>query len=372
MLKIKRRGFLKLSLFAGAYVLHNSITPSFCLGEQTTCKEALYYQKLSQKQTQCLKCPHLCLIKNGNRGMCRIRENQDGKLINIVYAKPCAVHIDPIEKKPFFHVLPGTKSFSIATVGCNLRCKFCQNWQISQAEPEQVESMTMFAQDIVSKAKQSECKTIAYTYTEPTVFYEYTLDTAILALSNGIRNVMHSNGYINPEPLRKLCPNFCAINVDLKAFSEEFYQNICQGNLQNVLDSLVIIKKELGVWLELTNLIIPTLNDNPLEIKKMCVWIRENLGDDVPLHFSRFFPMYKLMSVPPTPVSVLEAARDIAIDCGLKFVYIGNIPGHTAENTYCPNCRKSIIKRSGYIILENNLKDGKCGFCQELIQGVWV
>lgn len=367
-MRLKRRDFIKLTLCSSGYLLTKDVPYLYAALDE---KETLYYKKLDNNKVECLNCPHQCQITEGGRGFCRIRENRGGRLFNIVYAKPCAVHIDPIEKKPLFHVLPGSKSFSIATVGCNLRCKFCQNWQISQASPEQVKSINLTPRDLSHQAKQTDCLTIAYTYTEPMVFYEYALDSALEAKQLGIKSVMHSNGFINPVPLRNICPYLSAINVDLKAFNDEYYQNICSGRLQNVLDSLIIIKREMGVWLELTNLLIPTLNDNPEEIKRMCQWVVKSLGPEVPVHFSRFFPMYKLTTLPPTAPSSLETARNIALDTGLKFVYIGNIPGHPAEHTYCPNCKKIAIKRSGYSILDIQLDNGHCKNCGELIPGVW-
>ncbi|MBI4845698.1 MAG: AmmeMemoRadiSam system radical SAM enzyme [Candidatus Omnitrophica bacterium] len=331
----------------------------------------MFYQKLDAESILCLMCAHQCRVLKNQRGFCRVKENLDGKYYNIVYERPCAIHIDPIEKKPFFHVLPASTSFSIATVGCNLRCKFCQNWQISQAEPEHVKTVKMSCEDIILKAKQNNCASIAYTYTEPLMFYEYVLDIAQLAKKENIKNVMHSNGYLKPEPLENLIQNFSAINIDLKGFSERYYQDICGGSLEPVLESLILIKKRKDVWLEITNLIIPTLNDDPAGIKKMCLWICDNLGADVPLHFSRFFPTYKLTTLPPTPLTTLENARKIAHDAGVKFVYIGNAPGHEAENTYCPKCAKALIKRSGYVVLENNVINGKCPECAENISGVW-
>jgi pyruvate formate lyase activating enzyme len=292
-------------------------------------------------------------------------------LYTLVYAKPCAIHIDPIEKKPLFHVLPARSAFSIATVGCNLKCVFCQNWQISQAKPEEVNYTYLEPGDLINQVKESGSPVIAYTYTEPTIFYEYMLDTAKLAKAAGIKNVMHSAGFINEAPLRQLCEYLDAANIDLKGFSQEFYGKMSLGNLDSVLRTLKILKEE-AVWIEITNLVIPGYNDGDEMIIKMCLWIKDNLGEDVPVHFSRFHPMYKLLSLNPTPVETLEKAKQIAEDCGLKYVYIGNIPGHLGENTYCPNCGKIVIKRSGYIIREINLDEqGRCKFCQEAVPGVW-
>ncbi len=338
--------------------------------KQSSLREALFYTKLDDNYVQCQLCPRRCVIPEGGRGFCGVRKNIGGKLYSLVYGKPGAVHIDAIEKKPLFHVLPGSRTFSIATAGCNLRCKFCQNWQISQAKPEEVQSVNLEPAQVVAKTKESNCKSITYTYTEPTIFYEYALETAKIARKEGLKNYMHSAGFINPKPLRELCKYLDAANVDLKGFSEDYYQKFCQGHLKDILRSLKIIKEE-GVWLEITNLIIPTLNDDPKLIREMCMWIKDNLGAETPVHFSRFYPMYKLRNLSPTPISTLEKARKIARDVGLKFVYIGNIPGHQGENTYCPACHKLLIERVGYSILSNNLEKGRYKFCRRKIPGIW-
>jgi pyruvate formate lyase activating enzyme len=365
------KNFLRLSfsiVFLGILISLSIYPPrSFT---QENLKEALFYKKLDNKVVQCQLCPRRCVIPPGARGFCGVRENRDGTLYSLVYAKPVAIHIDPIEKKPLFHFLPGTSAFSIATAGCNLRCKFCQNWEISQAKPEEVRYEYLEPADLIKEVLVSGSATIAYTYTEPTIFYEYMLETAKLAKKQGIRNIMHSSGYINEEPLRQLAAYLDAANIDLKGFSDEYYAKLTEGTLEPVLRSLKILK-EAGVHLEITNLILSGFNDDPDTIKKMCVWIKDNLGASVPLHFSRFFPMYKLASLNPTPLETLEKARKIALECGLKYVYIGNVGGHPAENTYCPKCGKIVIGRRGYFITENNLIDGKCKFCGEKIEGTW-
>lgn len=333
-------------------------------------KEAMYYQKLKDLVVQCHLCPRNCVIPDKKRGFCGVRENRGGVLYTLVYARPCAVHIDPIEKKPLFHVLPGNTAYSVATAGCNLKCKFCQNWDISQALPEEVESFNLSPQELVERAKKAGSRVIAYTYSEPTIFYEYMLDTAKIAKKEGLMNVMHSAGHINEPPLRELCKYLDAANIDLKGFSQDFYSQMSLGNLDSVLQTLRILKQE-GVWVEITNLIVPGFNDDPEMIKNMCVWIKDNLGSDTPLHFSRFFPMYKLTNISPTPVETLERAEKIAKDAGLNYVYIGNIPGSLAESTFCPVCRKLIIGRSGYTITENNIENGKCKFCGTKIPGIW-
>jgi pyruvate formate lyase activating enzyme len=332
--------------------------------------EALFYQKLDNQKVQCRLCPRYCEILPEKKGYCRVRMNQNGKLVSLAYGKPVAIHIDPIEKKPLFHFLPSQTAFSLATAGCNLNCKFCQNWEISQGRPDELSFTALSPQELVDKAKASLSPVMAFTYTEPTVFYEYMLEIAQLARSQGLRTVMHSNGYINADPLRGLAKYLDAANIDLKGFKEEYYAKICEGSLAPVLKSLKILKEE-GVHLEITNLLLAGFNDDAESITKMCAWIKDNLGAETPLHFSRFFPMYKLLGLNPTPVAVLETARKIALDCGLKYVYIGNVPGHSAENTFCPQCGKIVIKRSGYMVQEIDLLDGQCKFCRENIRGVW-
>jgi pyruvate formate lyase activating enzyme len=321
------------------------------------------------KIVQCELCPNGCVLEPNQHSRCRARMNKDGVLYSIVYGKPCAVHIDPIEKKPFFHFLPGTTAFSIATAGCVLSCKFCQNWQISQARPEDTDTYDLPPDKVVSQAMLNGCRSVTYTYTEPTVFYEYMYDTAIIAKKNRVKSTMHSCGYMNEKPLRKLSKYLDAADIDLKSFTEDFYARICSGSLKPVLNSLVVLKEE-GVWLEITNLVIPTLNDDMKNIREMCRWILRNLGPDVPLHFSRFFPNYKLNNLPPTPPETLTEARKTAMDVGLRFAYIGNIR-QEAESTFCPKCKKMLIERIGYFVKQNNISDGKCRFCGTSIPGVW-
>ncbi|KAF0144815.1 MAG: pyruvate formate lyase activating enzyme [Nitrospirae bacterium] len=321
------------------------------------------------KKVQCDLCPTECVLDEYQVGGCRTRINKEGVLYSLVYGKPCSVAIDPIEKKPFFHFLPATTAFSIATAGCVLGCKFCQNWQISQAKPEETDYINLSPDDVVRQAMFYGCRTVTYTYTEPTVFYEYMYDTAQIAKRFNIKNTMHSCGYIKEKPLRELSKYMDAADVDLKAFTEDFYSRICGGRLKPVLDSLAVLKDE-GVWLEITNLIIPTLNDDMKKIREMCRWIVKNLGPDVPLHFSRFFPYYKLKDLPPTPPETIRDARDTAMEVGLKYVYSGNIRSE-AENTYCHKCKSLLIERTGYFVKQNNISGGKCRFCGINIPGRW-
>jgi len=370
--------------------------PSSVTAPSPFAREALYYTTSSEKlrceschgtiqqqsRTQychvphagsyvkCQLCPKGCLIADGHRGDCGVRENRDGMLYTMVYGNPCAVHADPIEKKPFYHFLPGSIAFSLATAGCNLHCLYCQNWQISQRRPEEVESMNLPPASVVEGAQWYDCPVIAYTYTEPTVFYEYMLDTSRLARAQGLRSVVISAGYINPAPLRELCRAVDAIKIDFKGFSEDFYARICDATLQPVLESIKLIQQQ-GVHLEIVTLVVPTLNDAPEQLRAMCRWIMDELGPDVPTHFSRFYPQYKLTNLPLTPVETLEQARAIALEEGIHYAYIGNVPGHPGDNTYCHRCGEVLIRRLGFTVVENHIVDGKCEYCGQAIPGVW-
>jgi pyruvate formate lyase activating enzyme len=333
-------------------------------------REARYWERLDSDWVRCLLCPRKCRVPPGGRGYCEVRENRGGTYYTLTYGNPCAVHVDPIEKKPLYHFLPGTTSFSIASAGCNLDCKFCQNWQISQARPEDLMNQRMSPEDVIEAALASASRTVAYTYSEPTIFYEYMLDCAKLAHARGLRNVYHSNGFINPEPLSELCRYMDAANIDLKGFTEEYYSDMSNGSLAPVLRSLTMLKGA-GVHLEITTLLVPGRNDDPATLRAMCRWIRDNLGASVPLHFSRFHPEYKLTGVPPTPVETLELARKIAREEGLEYVYIGNVPGHEANSTYCPACGALVVRRIGYSVEPAGLANGLCARCGAVIEGVW-
>lgn len=332
--------------------------------------EARYYEKTLNGDIQCLLCPRECVIPEGQVGNCRVRKNVKGKLVPLTYAQPCSVNVDPIEKKPLFHFLPGTPTLSIATVGCNLRCVFCQNWSISQAEPADVPTRKLYPEQVVALAKKSACPSLSYTYSEPTVFYEYMYDTAWLARQHGLRNVAVTCGYINPEPLKKLCTVLDAANVDLKGFTDKSYRLLAAAKLAPLLQALKIYRQN-GVWLEVGYLVIPTVNDDPKEIRAMTDWVVKNLGPDVPVHFLRFFPNHKLTRLPPTPVKTLEQAVAIAKKSGVHFVYLGNVPGNRYNHTYCPHCGKLLIKRQGYFIESMNVVDGRCKYCGQKIPGVW-
>ena len=331
-------------------------------------KEASWYEQLPENEVRCNLCPNRCLLSEGQTGICRVRRNIGGKLYSLIYGKPVTIHIDPIEKKPFYHFLPGTKVYSLASAGCNLRCKFCQNWDIAQRGPDELQSMDKSPQEIVQEAIAAESPSIAITYSEPLVNYEYVRDIGKEAKKQGIKTVIVSGGYINPEPLKELLPYLDAVKIDLKGFNDKYYQDIVGGQLKPVLEALKIVK-ESGVWLEIVNLVVPGYNDDLEEIKKMVVWIKENLGDSVPLHFSRFHPMYQMENLPPTPEETLKNARQAAQEAGLKYVYTGNIADEEGSTTYCPSSGQPLIVRKGYFIEENIL--GKPGACDVVVPGVW-
>ncbi len=335
-------------------------------------REARHYLEMGEN-VQCHLCPNECILEPEDRSRCRGRVYKDGKLYTMSYGDPCAVHADPIEKKPLFHFMPGTRAFSIATSGCGFRCLNCQNWEISQAKPEEVkdDSIPLCPDDVVTVAKRSGCESIAYTYSEPTVWYEYMYDTAKVARANNVKNVWVTCGYIQEKPLVELCEYMDAANVDLKSFDDEIYKKLNSGKLEPILNTLKTLDRE-GVWFEVTNLIVPTYTDKPDMIRRMCGWLVENLGPDYPLHFSRFHPQHKLTNLPPTPVAVLEEARSIAREVGLHYVYVGNCREvEDAETTFCPKCKEAVIRRNIYSVESTNLDDGKCAGCGTKIAGVW-
>ncbi len=333
-------------------------------------REALYYKKLEHKEVQCVLCPRKCMVGDRERGYCGVRENRLGTYYTLVYNRPCTARPDPIEKKPFYHFHPRSLAYSLATAGCNMNCKYCQNWEISQVRPEQVRSFQLTAEDCARKAVKLDCRSIAYTYTEPIVFWEYMYDCSKEARKAGIKNVMISAGFIEEKPLRDLLPLMDAVKIDLKAFSDATYREVCRGRLEPVLQSLKIIRKA-GVWLEIVYLVLPTVNDSPDEIRELCAWVRKELGQDVPIHFSRFHPTYLMKNLPPTPVRTLERLKEIARAEGLRYVYIGNVPGHPGESTLCHECGARLIHRTGYNVRVEALREGGCTQCGEKIPGVW-
>lgn len=341
---------------------------AFDFTKELSSVEARHYKKLPGGGIECGICPRHCKVTDLERGYCGTRENRKDVYYTLVYGRPCATNIDPIEKKPLFHFHPGTAAFSLATAGCNVNCKCCQNWDISQSRPEQTDNIDLPPADVVELCRRQNIPTIAYTYNEPVIFYEYMSDIAKLGREKGIRSVMISGGYVEEAPLAELIPKLDAIKIDLKAIRDTYYRDYVDGELKPVLDRLVQIRKS-GIWLELVYLVIPTLNDSEAEFKELAQWVKTNLGQDVPLHFSRFYPQYLLKNLPPTPQKTLERAYEICRAEGLEYVYLGNLPGHPAESTYCPQCGKTVIEREGYHIGAINLTDGRCRFCNHQIPG---
>lgn len=331
--------------------------------------EASWYETLAGGLVHCLLCPNSCRLPEGQIGMCRVRKNVGGKLYALSYGQLAAVHVDPIEKKPFFHVLPGGKAFSLATPGCNMRCLFCQNWEISQSFPWEVATTPTPPEAVVEAALRSGAQAIAFTYSEPTIFYEYMRDIAKLARAKGLKTLVISNGYIAPEPLKALLPFIDAYKVDFKAFDPKFYAEFTGGNRAPVLETMKTVR-ESGVWLEIVNLLVPGQNDGAEDVRQLARWVKENLGDDVPLHFSRFHPQHKLLNLPPTPIDTVVRARDIARAEGLKFVYTGNIPAAAGDSTYSPKTGQIVIERKGYFVVRNELADGVAPD-GAVIPGVW-
>lgn len=333
--------------------------------------EAMLYSQLDNNRVHCQLCQHFCKISDGNRGLCGVRENRGGQLFSLVYGVSVATNIDPIEKKPLFHLQPGSKSFSVATVGCNFKCRHCQNWQIAQypqAHPGEIPGQLLRPESIVEQAKAAGCASIAYTYTEPTIFFEYAYDTARLASAAGIKNVFVSNGYTSAEALRAIAPYLDAANIDLKAFSEDFYHQVCGAKLQPVLETIRLYK-ELGIWIEVTTLIIPGYNDDDAELRQIAEFIR-TVGAEIPWHVSAFYPTHKLLDAPRTSAETLRRARQIGLEAGLRYVYQGNIPGEGGENSYCYACGDLLIERIGFSIRKNRTLNGRCQACSATIDGV--
>lgn len=332
--------------------------------------EAMFYRTLPDDQVQCQVCFRQCVVPEGQLGFCRNKKNIGGKYYSKVYAKPAALQIDPIEKEPAFHMLPGATIFCTGTSSCNNRCKFCQNWELSQRTIDEMLTFDASPAQVVEQALEAGCDAVSFTYNEPTVFYEFMYDIARLARERGLRSLFHTNGSMNPEPLLALLEHMDAVTVDLKAFTEEFYQRVSSSALWPVLRTLTAIRRA-GKHLEVVNLIVPTLNDDLDDIRRMCVWIRDNLGAETPLHFTRFHPAYKLQRLPPTPIETLEAAARVADEEGLQYVYIGNVPGHERNSTRCPQCGKVIIARAHFAVLFVEVVGGRCRFCGHEIPGIW-
>lgn len=331
-------------------------------------QEAKFYTKIDNK-VRCSLCPHNCLIPEGKTGFCGVRKNEKGKLYTLVYGRVIASSLDPIEKKPLYHFYPGSKAYSIATIGCNFKCLNCQNADISQIQNRinPLDATRVEPEDVVNSAMKEKAKSIAYTYTEPTIFYEFAYDTAELAAKKGLKNVLISNGYINKEPLETIMPFIDAANIDLKFFSDDLYRQVCSGSLQPVLDTIKLLKKH-GVWVEVTTLIIPGYNDDNGHLSKIAKYIAE-IDEEIPWHVSAFFPTFKMTDIEPTARRVLFRAREIGLSSGLKYVYCGNVYADEAEDTYCQGCKKIVINRSGYQLTGYHIKDSKCEFCQQPLAG---
>ncbi len=364
-----RRECLKRIGSAAALAALGKWSLSYSSIQRPSYQEARFWREAGIGVVMCQLCPHGCTLPEGKTGLCRNRKNRNGKLFALGYGRPCAVHVDPIEKKPVYHMLPGARTYSIGVAGCNLRCKNCQNYTISQRSPLETDNIDLPPSRVVEEALREKCPVIAFTYTEPTVWIEYVIDTANLAKKAGLKTVLVSSGYINQAPFEELCNVLDAARIDLKSFSETTYAELNAGKLQPVLDTLLTAKKR-GVWLEVINLVIPGWNDKPEQIKALSKWVKENLGAQTPLHFSRFYPMYRLSNIYPTPVSTLRKAVETAEEEGLQYVYIGNVADEGGA-TRCPKCKKVVINRSGYTITEQKLTNGKCAYCGRPVAGVW-
>jgi pyruvate formate lyase activating enzyme len=372
---ITRRGFIKsiarkaISLAAATYL--GRFWSRANEGE-LNLYEAKYYEKLPNKGVRCLLEPRRCQVNEGERGYCGARENRDGRYYSVVYASACAVHDESPENDHFYHVLPGRKVLGVSTAGCNLQCKFCETWEISQARPEDTKALHFPPEDLVAEAKKRGCLAILFTYNEPTVCFEYMLDTAKLAKKAGLKVISHTAGYIFEDPLREACQYLDAVNIDLKSFDEEYYWRVCGVRLElsHILKAMQTVR-QTGTHLEITNLIVPQLSDSPEMIARMCKWIKDNLGADVPLHFARFFPNYQLMDSYSTPLETLERAWEIAKSVGLQFVYLDNVGEHKATATYCPKCGRKLIERSNGVVNILSLKGGRCDRCGGEIPGIW-
>ena len=363
------KGILRLFGFSDPSKAYIRLSSALASESESPLKEVMFYKKLEDGIVQCQMCFRECFVAPGERGFCRVRENQDGTYYSLVYARPSAIQFDPVEKEPQYHLLPGTNITCFGTVGCNFKCRHCHNWHLSQASPGDRQTYDMPPAEAVKAAFEWKTPTISFTYNEPTVFYEYVYDIAVLAKEKNLRILWHSNGSMSPEPLKKLLEYTDAATIDLKGFTKKAYDN-SSAQLEPVLRTLKTIK-ESGTWLEVVNLIIPTINDDTEDIRRMCEWLKENLGAGTPIHFSRFFPNYKLTQLPRTPMKTLEMAHGIALDVGLHYATIGNAPGHKFNSTFCPECGKRLIHRRHFQVLKIDMEGGRCKFCGHEIPGIW-
>lgn len=348
----------------------DAVPPEFAEAGDGT-RQSPWFREAVDGTLECTLCPHRCRIEPGQRGICRVRMNRDGVGHTLVYGTPALVQIDPVERKPYFHVTPGRRALSISTAGCPLKCSFCEVWDMALVDPEEVQTYDLPPQRIVEHARANEVHAISYAFGEPVAYYEYVHDTAKLAKEAGMMNLVHTSGYIAEEPLAALVDKLDAVNLDVKSIDPEFYRRRCGGELRVVQDTARRLKRS-GVHIEVTNLVIPTLNDDESSIRGLAQWIIDELGPDTPLHLARFYPLYQLRNLPPTPVSTLENARAVARDAGVRFVYIARVDGHEAEDTYCPSCGEVVIDRLGFVVEEMRLEDGRCPRCGTSIPGRWV
>ena len=358
----RRQMLISAAAMAGAVCLPKGV---WCASPLMT---AMFWHP-SGNAVACELCPHGCVLGEGKTGRCRTRQNVGGSLVTHAYANPCALHVDPIEKKPFFHFLPASRAYSMAIAGCNLRCLNCQNYTISQHSPDETDTQNLSPEMAVSQAQTEGCTSIAYTYSEPTVWFEYMYDTAKKARGAGLKNVMITSGFINEAPLRELSKYMDAVTLDVKGFSDDIYKKLNAGKLEPVLRSLEVAKKT-GMWVEVSTLIVPGWSDDPAMLRKFCAWIKVHLGAGTPVHFLRFFPMYKLANLYPTPTVTLLSAQKIAHEEGLSYAYVGNV-AEADSNTYCPLCKKPVVVRDGYMIKKVDIKKGLCSYCKTKISGVW-
>jgi pyruvate formate lyase activating enzyme len=371
---VSRREFIESLVAVGLSVgltdmLWEMLRPGEVYGQEGM-REASWYKTLG-KEVQCFLCPKGCRLSHGETCFCRTRINQGGKLYTTAWGNPSVVELTGIENGPLYHFMPGMRVLSVGVSGCNLRCLYCQNWTVSQASPPKSKTLSFSGAQVLKAAGKKACQGIAFNYTEPVAFYDYMLDVAERARLEGLRVTVATAGCINPSPLRELCRRVDAFTVTLKGFNEDFYQKVCGSSLEAVLKTLEVIREE-GKWLEVVNLIVPSLNEDLTTIGEMTQWIRTNLGGEVPLHFSRFFPAYKLAGLPETPISTLERAREVALRNGVKYVYVTNLPGHVGNNTYCFNCGGTVVARKGFETLNVKLTGGRCPSCKNLISGVWI
>ncbi len=367
---LNRRAFLKRSILYGFSIRTLPHYLSEVWAKEGTAQKALFFKKTKEGAIQCELCFRQCVISEGRRGFCRVRENQKGELRSLVYGRPIGLQIDPIELEPMYHMVPGHKNLCVYTASCNFRCKHCHNWSISQSAPEQLRPMKFEPKEIVEEALKLGCQSISHSINEPTVFFEMMYEVVRMAKTKGLLTLCHTNGGMAQAPMVELLKFLDGVTVDLKSFNPKFYQEVSEAELAPVLETLKTIR-ESGRHLEIVNLIIPTLNDDMGDIRKMCKWITQHLGKETPLHFTRFSPSYKMTHLPRTPISTLERAREIAREEGIRYVYVGNVVGHPANSTYCPKCGVKLIERTHFLVLKNQVKNGLCPFCNEKIPGIW-